>query len=54
MALAALMRFTVAPALIPCGSSRTAPGSSGPGGSFSDELGRLQSAYRAAWMESAD
>ena len=41
-------RLHVAPAIVPCGSSLTAPGSSGPGGSFSDELARLQHDYRVA------
>ena len=41
-------RLRVAPAIVPCGSSLTAPGSSGPGGSFSDEIARLQRDYRVA------
>ena len=42
------MTFHVAPALITCSSSPTAPGVSAPGGSFPDELSRLQHEYRVA------
>ena len=42
------MTLCVAPALTFDRPSLTAPGASAPGGSFSDELARLQREYRVA------